>query len=98
MSDMIGADAFVTRLPGWAKTSEGRDAVQRHYKFADFKTAWGFMSAVALQAEQMDHHPEWSNVYNNVHVTLTTHDAGGVTGKDIELGEYMDALAQRLGG
>ena len=98
MSDTIGAEALVSRLEGWAKADGQRDAVSRSYKFGDFKTAWAFMSAVALKAEQMDHHPEWSNVYNNVHVVLTTHDAGGVTAKDVELAEYMDAVAARLAG
>lgn len=98
MSEKIGAEAFVTRQQGWSKTADGRDAVERSYKFGDFKTAWGFMSAAALKAEQLDHHPEWSNVYNTVHVTLTTHDAGGVTDKDVQLSEYMDGIAVRLGG
>ena len=98
MSEKIGADDFVTRMQGWTKAEGERDAVSRSYKFGDFKTAWGFMSAVALKAEQLDHHPEWSNVYNTVHVTLTTHDAGGVTEKDIALAEYMDGIAVRLGG
>jgi 4a-hydroxytetrahydrobiopterin dehydratase len=91
MADMIGADALCARLAGWSPVKDGRDAVTRSYRFKDFKSAWGFMSQVALKAEQMDHHPEWSNVYNTVTVTLTTHDAGGVTEKDAELASYMDA-------
>ncbi len=97
MTDTIGAAALVARCPGWLPVAGGRDAVTRSFTFADFKTAFAFMSATALKAEQMDHHPEWSNVYNRVDVTLTTHDAGGVTDKDAELASYMDGLAGRLG-
>jgi 4a-hydroxytetrahydrobiopterin dehydratase len=71
-------------------------AIHKAYKFADFKTAFAFMSGAALKAEQMDHHPEWFNVYNKVEVTLTTHDADGVTQKDLELAGFMDQLAARL--
>ena len=71
----------------------GRDAIARKFTFADFNAAFGFMTRVALLAEKMDHHPEWSNVYRTVEVTLSTHDAGGVTGKDIALARQMDALA-----
>jgi 4a-hydroxytetrahydrobiopterin dehydratase len=88
----IGAEAALARLSGWSAV-EGRDAIRKVYKLADFKAAWGFMSQVALKAEQMDHHPEWFNVYNTVDVTLATHDADGVTEKDVELASFMDALA-----
>ncbi len=71
----------------------GRDAIARKFTFADFNAAFGFMTRVALLAEKMDHHPEWSNVYRTVEVTLSTHDAGGITGKDIALARYMDAFA-----
>ena len=71
----------------------GRDAIARKFTFADFNAAFGFMTRVALLAEKMDHHPEWSNVYRTVEVTLSTHDAGGVTGKDIALARQMDAFA-----
>lgn len=87
----IGAEAALARLSGWSAV-EGRDAIRKVYKLADFKAAWGFMSQVALKAEQMDHHPEWFNVYNTVDVTLATHDADGVTEKDVELASFMDAL------
>lgn len=92
----IGANVALDRLTGWAAPSGERDAIEKTYKFADFKTAWGFMSSVALKAEQMDHHPEWFNVYNRVEVTLTTHDANGVTEKDVELAGFMDTLAAKL--
>ncbi|MFP4518740.1 MAG: 4a-hydroxytetrahydrobiopterin dehydratase [Oceanicaulis sp.] len=94
MSDVIGADAVCSQTSGWEKAGGERDAVRKVFKFADFKTAFGFMTTVALKAEQMDHHPEWFNVYNTVDVTLSTHDAGGVTGKDLELAKFMDAAAR----
>jgi len=92
MSKKIGAKAALAGLKGWAETP-GRDAISKSYKFADFNTAFGFMVRVALKAEQMDHHPEWFNVYSKVDVVLSTHDAGGVTDKDVELAKFMDAAA-----
>jgi 4a-hydroxytetrahydrobiopterin dehydratase len=76
-------------LNGWRELS-GRDAIQKKFVFKDFNEAFGFMSRVALAAEKMDHHPEWFNVYKTVEVTLSTHDAGGVTEKDIALAKFMD--------
>ena len=96
MSDRIGAEAAIGQLTGWARGEGARDTIEKSYKLADFKTAWGFMSAVALKAEQMDHHPEWFNVYNRVEVTLTTHDVDGVSEKDVELARFMDALAAKF--
>lgn len=96
MADKIGADAGIAQLRGWSVLAGDRDAISKTYKFADFKTAFAFMSASALKAEQMDHHPEWFNVYNRVEVTLTTHDADGVTALDVALGTYMDELAAKL--
>jgi 4a-hydroxytetrahydrobiopterin dehydratase len=72
--------------------AEGRSALQKSFKFSDFNAAFGFMARVALAAEQMNHHPEWFNVYNRVDVTLSTHDAGGVTEKDFKLAEIMDSF------
>lgn len=80
------------RLSGWREI-EGRDAIGKHFRFSDFNAAFGFMARVALVAEQMNHHPEWSNTWNRVDVTLTTHDAGGVTDRDIRLAEAMDRIA-----
>ena len=97
MADKIGAGAAVKALKGWSAVDGERDAIHKTFKFADFKTAFAFMSGAALKAEQMDHHPEWFNVYNKVEVTLTTHDADGVTQKDLELAGFMDQLAARLG-
>jgi 4a-hydroxytetrahydrobiopterin dehydratase len=94
MTDVIGANALCDALSGWAKAEGERDAVRKVFKFSDFKTAFGFMTVVALKAEQIDHHPEWFNVYNTVDVTLSTHDAGGVTGKDLELAKFMDGAAR----
>jgi 4a-hydroxytetrahydrobiopterin dehydratase len=88
----IGAAAGAARLHGWTAV-EGRDAIAKAYRFKDFSEAFGFMSRVALKAEQMDHHPEWFNVYNKVEVVLTTHDAGGVSDKDVELAQFMDLIA-----
>lgn len=88
----IGAAAALEDLPGWAAV-EGRDAIGRTYRFGDFNAAFGFMSRVALAAEKLDHHPEWSNVYNRVEVVLTTHDADGVTALDVQLARFMDAAA-----
>ena len=89
----IGAAAALVQLSGWAAVEGGRDAIRRTYKFPDFNAAFGFMTRAALMADKLDHHPEWSNVYNRVEVTLTTHDAGGVTELDIQLAHFMDAAA-----
>ena len=96
MSAKIGAVAAIKALKGWRIPDGERDVIFKVYKFNDFKTAFAFMSGAALKAEQMDHHPEWFNVYNKVEVTLTTHDADGVTQKDLELAGFMDQLAARL--
>lgn len=90
--DKIGAAAAVAQLPGWTAV-EGRDAIRKRFVFADFKAAFAFMTRVALKAEQMDHHPEWSNVYATVDVLLATHDADGVTALDLELARYCDTAA-----
>lgn len=79
-------------LSGWSLVS-GRDAITKSYKFADFSEAFGFMTRAALVAERMNHHPEWFNVWSKVDVTLSTHDAGGLTKLDIELAKAMDAIA-----
>ena len=86
--------AALAQLEGWREVA-GRDAIFKKFTFADFNEAFGFMTRVAMVAEKMDHHPEWSNVYKNVEVTLSTHDAGGVTEKDIALAKTMNAFASR---
>ncbi len=90
LTDAQRAD-LATTLPDWAAIS-GRDAMNRTVKLRDFSAAWGFMSRVALLAEAQDHHPEWENVYNRVSITLTTHDAGGLSERDLKLARAIDAL------
>lgn len=85
------ASALAT-VPQWTEV-EGRDAIARTFVFADFNAAFGFMTRAALVAEKMDHHPEWFNVYKTVEVTLSTHDAGGLTDLDIALATAMDRFA-----
>lgn len=80
-------------LTGWS-CCEGRNAIERSLKFSDFNEAFSFMAAVALKAEQMNHHPEWSNVYNRVDIVLTTHSDGGVTAKDVNLARFIDKLVR----
>ncbi len=89
----IGAAAALAQLPGWI-TVEGRDAIAKEFRFADFNAAFAFMTQVALHAEKHDHHPEWFNVYNRVEVTLATHDAAGVTEKDVALARFMDEIGR----
>lgn len=93
MADRIGAAAAAGQLNGWGAAEGERDAITKTFIFPDFKRAFSFMTAVAMKAEQMDHHPEWTNVYATVDVTLTTHDAGGVTGLDVDLARFMDEAA-----
>ena len=85
------------RLDGWRELDD-RDAIAKEFRFKDFNAAFGWMVRVALIAEQRNHHPEWSNVYNRVAVTLSTHDAGGLTERDIALAEAMDRCYQEMGG
>lgn len=92
----IGADAALARLEGW-RAVEDRDAIIREFRFKDFNAAFAFMTRVALYAEKHDHHPEWSNVYNRVTITLATHDAGGVTEKDVALAHFIDEAARACG-
>ncbi|MFT8245416.1 4a-hydroxytetrahydrobiopterin dehydratase [Roseomonas sp. BN140053] len=82
---------LATTLPDWHPVPE-RDALRRRFAFRDFSEAWGFMNRVALLAEQQDHHPEWSNVWNRVEIVLTTHDAGGLSARDLRLAAAIDAL------
>ncbi len=95
MAAKLSADArkaALARLSGWSEVS-GRDAISKKFTFKDFNQAFGFMTRAALVAEKMDHHPEWFNVYKTVEVTLSTHDAGGVTELDVKLAQAMDKLA-----
>jgi 4a-hydroxytetrahydrobiopterin dehydratase len=90
--DAATRKAAVASLTGWTDVP-GKDAIQKRFTFADFNAAFGFMTRAALVAEKMDHHPEWFNVYSKVDVTLTTHDADGVTQLDIDLAAAMNKLA-----
>lgn len=91
LTDGLRDEAMAT-LPEWAHDPE-RDAIARRFTFKDFNEAFGFMTRVALLAEKADHHPEWSNVWNRVDVLLTTHDAGGLSTRDIQMAQAIDALA-----
>ena len=83
--------AALQELAGW-QAVDGRDAIQRSFKFKNFNEAWGFMSRVALLAEQADHHPEWFNIYNRVDILLTTHDCSGLSARDVALAKKIDKL------
>ena len=89
--DEAGRAGLPARLPEWRLLPD-RDAIRREFRFRDFSEAWGFMARVALLAEAQDHHPEWSNVWNRVEITLTTHDAGGLSARDVALAKAIDAL------
>jgi 4a-hydroxytetrahydrobiopterin dehydratase len=84
--------AALAALPGW-RDVDGRDAIHKRFVFADFNAAFAFMTRVAMLAEKMDHHPEWANVYRTVDVTLSTHDAGGLSTLDIRMAEAIEAYA-----
>ncbi|MBI5165133.1 MAG: 4a-hydroxytetrahydrobiopterin dehydratase [Magnetospirillum sp.] len=95
MAELLSASDRSTALlglEGWDEC-EGRDAICKHFTFRDFRDAFAFMTRVALDAERMNHHPEWSNTYNRVAVTLTTHDAGGLTQNDIRLAQAIDSAS-----
>ena len=89
-------DQALSGLDGWSPV-DGREAIQKSFKFKDFNQAFGFMTRMALNAEKLDHHPEWFNVYNRVDVTLATHDAGGVTELDVKLAKLMDSAVSSQG-
>ena len=86
------AKSAMSRVPAWSLSDDAK-AIERSFKFTDFTAAFAFMSRVALYAEKHDHHPEWFNVYNRVDIKLTTHDAGGLTEKDLSLAELIDGAA-----
>lgn len=91
LTDAERTEALAT-LAGWSPV-EGRDAIRRSFTFKDFNAAFGFMARVALAAERMDHHPEWSNVYNRVDITLASHDIGGLSRRDVALARAIDRAA-----
>jgi 4a-hydroxytetrahydrobiopterin dehydratase len=84
-------DALLAELPAWSLRPDG-SAIERSFEFADFNAAFGFMTRVALYADKADHHPEWSNVYNRVQITLTTHDAGGLSARDAAMARWIESL------
>ena len=84
-------DAALAELSSWTLRADGL-AIERTFRFADFSEAFGFMTRVAIQAEKQDHHPEWFNVYNRVEITLTTHDAGGLSTRDMAMARFMDNI------
>ena len=84
--------AALAALPGWSLREDGK-AIHRAFTFADFAEAFAFMTRIALHAEKADHHPEWSNVWNRVAITLTTHDAGGLSLRDVAMAQAIDAIA-----
>lgn len=86
----------LAQLPAWTFDGQ-RHAIRRALRFADFNAAFGFMTRVALQAERANHHPEWSNVYHRVDIVLTTHDAGGLTERDVALARFIDEAAAAAG-
>ena len=97
MAERLSAEArkqAVGSVPGWTEIA-GREAIGKTFTFKDFNEAFGFMARVALVAEKMDHHPDWSNSYDKVVVTLSTHSAGGLTSADILLAEAMDAISDQ---
>ena len=84
--------SLLTGLPGWEPVI-GRDALHKSFRFGDFNAAFGFMTRVAIKAQELDHHPEWFNVYNRVDITLSTHDAGGLSERDVALAKFIDSAA-----
>ena len=90
--DAAARARLAQELPEWRMAEGGRDAIRRGFLFRDFSEAWGFMARVALLAERQNHHPEWSNVWNRVEILLSTHDAGGLSERDLRLARAIDAL------
>ena len=97
MVERLDVEQALKALPLWRAHPGDRPAIARKLVFADFNAAFGFMTRVALHADKVDHHPEWSNVYNRVEVVLTTHDAGGVTERDLDMARFIDAAAAVMG-
>ncbi|MEL7485654.1 MAG: 4a-hydroxytetrahydrobiopterin dehydratase [Pseudomonadota bacterium] len=91
--DDAARDAFYEEMNGWVPV-EDRDAARKTFVFGDFNAAFGFMTRVALAADKADHHPEWFNVYNRVEITLTTHDAGGLSDRDVALARFIEQAAR----
>jgi 4a-hydroxytetrahydrobiopterin dehydratase len=97
MVERLDAEQVLKTLPLWRSHPGDRPAIARKLVFADFNAAFGFMTRVALRADKVDHHPEWFNVYNRVEIVLTTHDAGGVTERDVDMARFIDGMAAAMG-
>ncbi|MFN9250821.1 MAG: 4a-hydroxytetrahydrobiopterin dehydratase [Brevundimonas sp.] len=97
MAVVLSPADVLAGLTRWSAADDSRPAIVRELSFADFNAAFGFMTRVALMADKLDHHPEWSNVYNRVTLLLTTHDAGGLTDRDLTLARFIDAAADMTG-
>ena len=96
MTAALDVTEVLAGLPDWRRADDPRPAIARTLRFADFNAAFGFMTRVALLADKVDHHPEWSNVYNRVEVLLTTHDANGVTERDVAMARFIDEAVEGL--
>ena len=90
MGCKLSLEEVLSQLSTWELAKDGREAVFKEFKFTDFKSAFSFMTSIALKSEEAGHHPEWLNVYNKVKITLTTHDVNGLSEKDIILGKFID--------
>ena len=90
MECKLSLNEVLSKLNSWELTKDGREAVVKEFKFTDFKSAFSFMTSIALKSEEVGHHPEWFNVYNKVKIILTTHDVTGLSEKDIILGKFID--------
>lgn len=97
MADRLEVAEVLKELPAWREHDGDRPAIERKLVFTDFNAAFGFMTRVALKADKVDHHPEWFNVYNRVDIVLTTHDAGGVTGRDLDMARFIDETSVAMG-
>ncbi len=97
MTERLDMDEVLASLPSWRACDGDRPAIERRLEFTDFNAAFGFMTRVALLADKVDHHPEWFNVYNRVEIVLTTHDAGGVTRRDLDMARFIDETAAAMG-
>ncbi len=90
MECKLSLNEVLSKLNSWELTKDGREAVVKEFKFSDFNNAFSFMTSIALKSEEVGHHPEWFNVYNKVKIILTTHDVGGLSEKDVMLGQFID--------
>ncbi|WP_183254018.1 4a-hydroxytetrahydrobiopterin dehydratase [Brevundimonas basaltis] len=97
MTERLDVNEVLKSLPSWRPRDGDRPAIERSLVFADFNAAFGFMARVALLADKVDHHPEWFNVYNRVDIVLTTHDAEGVTRRDLDMARFIDEVAAAMG-